>query len=64
MVGLDVIRGAAGVVATLKQRTWHHEHAEGWTGALEVQSARDVVLFVLVSTIMAMSTKKYLVGLH
>lgn len=36
MVGLDVMRGAAGVAATLKQRTWQHEHAEDWAGALEV----------------------------
>ncbi|CAM9291538.1 unnamed protein product [Discosporangium mesarthrocarpum] len=36
MVGLDVMRGASGVVATLKQRAWQHEHAEDWAGALEV----------------------------
>lgn len=36
MVGLDVMRGAAGVAGTLKQRTWQHEHAEDWAGALEV----------------------------
>lgn len=36
MGGLDVMRGAAGVTATLKQRTWQHEHAEDWAGALEV----------------------------
>lgn len=36
MVGLDVMRGAAGVAATLKQRTWQLEHAEDWAGALEV----------------------------
>ena len=37
MVGLDVIRGAAGVAGTLKQKTWQHEHAEDWAGALEVR---------------------------
>lgn len=36
MVGLDVMRGAAGVAATLKQRIWQYEHAEDWAGALEV----------------------------
>lgn len=36
MVGLDVMRGAAGVSASMKQRTWQHEHAEDWAGALEV----------------------------
>lgn len=36
MVGLEVMRGAAGVAATLKQRAWQLEHAEDWTGALEV----------------------------
>lgn len=36
MVGLEVMRGAAGVAATLKQRTWQLEHAEDWAGALEV----------------------------
>lgn len=36
MVGLDVMRGAAGVPAAMKQRTWQHEHAEDWAGALEV----------------------------
>lgn len=36
MIGLDVMRGAAGVSASMKQRTWQHEHAEDWAGALEV----------------------------